>query len=82
MAPRKTKFEIYQLASSKCNETDDVKIVILLYLLGDEAVHIYKTFESARIENKNKQETVSPKFQMDCNPLKNLDYEHTTFSFF
>lgn len=75
----KQKFELYLLASGKCGKTDEVKIAILLNLLGDEAIQIYNTFEFESTEDKKKLETIIAKFEAYCNPLKNLVFEHYKF---
>ncbi|XP_023310292.1 uncharacterized protein K02A2.6-like [Anoplophora glabripennis] len=67
----KQKFELYPLASGKSNKTDEVKIAILLNLLGDEGLHIYNTFEYNEDEDQMKLNIVLKKFHEYCNPVKN-----------
>ncbi|KAJ8970287.1 hypothetical protein NQ317_007601 [Molorchus minor] len=75
----KQKYELYLLASGKSSKGDDVKIAILLNLLGDEGIQIYNTFEYEEGEDKTKLAVVLNKFGQYCNPLKNLVYEHFKF---
>lgn len=56
------KFDLYLLASGKTKKEDDVKIAILLNLLGDEALQIYNTFEYGEGEDCNKLDTILKKF--------------------
>lgn len=74
----KQKFEFYLLASGKNDKKDNVKIAVLLNLLGDEALAIYNTFEYDEIsgENKEKLITILDKFEKYCSPRKNLVFEH------
>lgn len=75
----KQKFHIYLLATGKDTETDDVKIAILLHLMGDEGIEIYNTFEYEEGEDQEELNTVIDKFESYCNPIKNLVYEHFKF---
>lgn len=75
----KQKFELYLLASGKTNKSDEVKIAILLNLIGDGGLHIYNTFEYEETENKNKLEVILEKFDKYCNPMKNIVYERFKF---
>ncbi|KAJ8972329.1 hypothetical protein NQ317_005911 [Molorchus minor] len=75
----KQKYELYLLASGKSSKGDDVKIAMLLNLLGDEGIQIYNTFEYEEGEDKKKLAVVLNKFGQYCNPLKNLVYEHFKF---
>lgn len=73
------KFDLYLLASGKTNKSEEVKVAILLNLLGDEGIQIYNTFEYDEMEDKNKIDVVLGKFDKYCNPIKNLVYEHFKF---
>ena len=75
----KQKFELYLTASGKEKKEDNVKIAILLNLLGDEGIKIYNTFEYGETEDKEKLSVVLAKFNSYCNPTKNLVYEHFKF---
>nr|CAI5842937.1 unnamed protein product [Callosobruchus analis] len=76
----KQKFNLYHLATGKTNKPDDIKIVILLNLLGDEGLHIFNTLEfEEEGDNANSIETVLKKFDEYCNPVKNAVYEHFKF---
>lgn len=75
----KQKFDLYLLASGKSEKPDNVKIAILLNLLGDEGILIYNTFDYAAGEDREMFETIVNKFTAYCNPMKNLVYEHFKF---
>lgn len=75
----KQKFNLYLLASDKSEKKDEVKIAILLNLLGDEGLQIYNTFEYSEEEDHTKLVIVLKKFDDYCNPVKNLVYEHFKF---
>lgn len=61
------------IASGKNSKTDNIKVAILLNLLGDEG------FEYENPEDATKLETVINKFELYCKPLKNIVYEHFKF---
>lgn len=75
----KQKFELFLTASGKNNKDDNVKVAILLNLLGDEGIRIYNTFEYLDNEDKNKIEVVLNKFETYCTPTRNMVYEHFKF---
>lgn len=75
----KQKFNLYLLASGKSEKKDDVKIAVLLSLLGDEGIQIYNTFEYSEGEDNTKLTTILAKFDTYCNPIRNLVYEHFKF---
>nr|CAI5841731.1 unnamed protein product [Callosobruchus analis] len=76
----KQKFNLYLLATGKTNKPDDVKIAILLNLLGDEGLHIFNTLEfDGEGDSANSIETVLKKFDEYCSPVKNAVYEHFKF---
>lgn len=75
----KQKFNLYLRASGKTSKQDDVKIAILLNLLGDEGLHIFNTFEYKDGESENCLKTVLQKFDEHCDPIKSAVYEHFKF---
>ncbi|KAK9730633.1 hypothetical protein QE152_g14380 [Popillia japonica] len=75
----KQKLENFLIASGKANKPDEVKIAVLLNIIGDQGLSIYNTFEYGTEEDRTKYETVLDKFEKHCNPLKNLVYEHYKF---
>nr|CAI5844124.1 unnamed protein product [Callosobruchus analis] len=74
-----TKVQQQLLASGKDNKDDNVKIAILLNLMGENGLIIYNTFDYTEDEERNKLQTVLQKFDAYCNPIKNLVYEHFKF---
>lgn len=73
------KFNLYLLASGKTKKEEDVKIAVLLNLLGNEGLQIYNTFEFSNSESPETLELVLDKFREYCKPVKNLVYEHFKF---
>nr|CAI5842345.1 unnamed protein product [Callosobruchus analis] len=69
------KLNNYLLASGKANKDDNVKIVTLLNLMGENGLIIYNTFDYSEDEDRNKLQTVLQKFDAYCNPIKNLMWE-------
>ncbi|KAJ8913347.1 hypothetical protein NQ315_008737 [Exocentrus adspersus] len=74
----KSSRTIYWLAGKKSKE-DDVKIAILLNLMGDQGLMIYNNLQYGEVEDKTKLKTVLEMFDQYCNPAKNLVYEHYKF---
>ncbi|GBN22426.1 Transposon Ty3-G Gag-Pol polyprotein [Araneus ventricosus] len=70
------KFNNFMLASEKNSKPENVKIAILLNLLGDEGVAIYNTFKSTGGEQL---EEVLKCFEEHCNPHQNVVFERYKF---
>nr|XP_022902184.1 uncharacterized protein K02A2.6-like [Onthophagus taurus] len=62
------------LATGKYKKEDEVKVAILLNIIGEEAVHIYNTFNLSD-EDRKKYEKVMKAFEDYMNPNKNVIYE-------
>ncbi|XP_044757726.1 uncharacterized protein LOC123315889 [Coccinella septempunctata] len=73
----KQKFQMYMLAADKDEASEQVKVAILLNLIGDEGVEIYNTFK-LQIE-KTTLKGVMDNFEKHCQPKKNVVYERYKF---
>ncbi|GFT79133.1 transposon Tf2-9 polyprotein [Trichonephila clavipes] len=70
------ELENYLLATEKDDQTDKIKIAILLNLLGSEGFEIYNTF---KLESKAIFSEVLQKFEEYCLPRQNVVYERYKF---
>ena len=61
----KKKFKIYMEATESSSKSDEAKIAIILYTLGDEAQEIYETFKFTKERNGN-FEAVLEAFEAYC----------------
>jgi len=74
----KQSFEIFLKASSNTNKTDEVKVAILLNIVGEDGVELYNTFNLQETEGNNLAKVLQG-FEEYCIPKKNVVYE--TFKF-
>ena len=65
--------------SGKNFEEVQVKCVILIHLIGEEALEIYNTFRFATGEDPNKIAQLKRKFDDFFNPTKNTVFERYKF---
>ena len=75
----KQNFEIYVKAQDFDRKKSDIKVAILLNIIGDEAVELYNTFDLSDVD-KNKYESVLTAFENYCIPKKNVVVEHFKFN--
>lgn len=75
----KQSFEIFLKASGSATKPDEVKVAILLNIVGEEGVELYNTFNLQDVD-KNNFTKVLQCFEEYCVPKKNIVYE--TFKFF
>lgn len=73
------KFELFLLASGKSSEVDQVKIALLLNLIGDEGLEVFNAFTYAKKDDKEKFDKVVKKFTEHCQPKKNIVFERFKF---
>lgn len=69
----KQAFEIYMRAADKNEKSDDVKVAILLNIMGEEGVEIFNNLKLTEAEKKN-YEKVMQQFELYMNPKKNIIY--------
>jgi len=69
----KQKFNIYLKASENEKKSDEIKVAMLLNCIGDEALHLFNTFELTE-GNKKVYDRVIEAFETYCNPRKNVVY--------
>lgn len=62
------------MANEKKSKPDEVKIAILLNILGADGLKIFNTFKYAEGEDQTKFETMINKFEQYCMPVRNLIY--------
>ncbi|KAK9719024.1 hypothetical protein QE152_g22899 [Popillia japonica] len=55
----KQKLENFLIASGKANRPDEVKIAVLLNIIGDQGLSIYNTFEYGTEEDRTKYEYIT-----------------------
>lgn len=73
--------EIYLRAFQKIDESDAIKIAILLNLIGDEGIDLYNAFmASERKPNALTFEQVLNLYKKHCEPKKNVIYERFKFN--
>jgi hypothetical protein len=72
-------FNIYMLAAGYVDLSSERQVAILLNIIGEEAVEVHGTFT---YENENDQKDIKKvieKFQLYCNPKKNILHERFIF---
>lgn len=74
----KQNFEIYLKASDKSGKEDEIKIAILLNIIGEECVEVYNTFALSDTERRSFQ-SVLKAFEDHCSPKKNIVFERFKF---
>jgi hypothetical protein len=78
----KQRFELYMIASGAVEKPSDVKVAILLHVLGEEAIEKYNTFNLSEEESKNYDKVIKV-FNVYCVPKINETVErHIFFSRF
>ena len=70
--------EIFLQAAGKDQESDAVKIAILLNLAGPDAIELYNTFTLSDADAKKYTKVVKA-FEQYCSPRKNIVFECFTF---
>lgn len=75
----KQQFEFYMVATEKGKKSDEIKCALLLTLMGEAALDVYNTFTFAEDE-VNKLAILTNKFEIYCNPKKNVTYERHKFN--
>ena len=75
----KQNFEIFLKASGSTTKPDEVKVAILLNIVGENGVELYNTFNLQEAD-RNKLDRVLQCFKEYCVPKKSIVYE--TFKFF
>ena len=70
--------EIFFLAVGKDQESDAVKITILLNLAGPDVIELYNTFTLSDADAKKYTKVVKA-FEQYCSPKKNIVFERFTF---
>lgn len=71
-------FEIYMLATGNDKKSPEIKVAILLNIVGEEAVEVFNTFNLTEEQKKN-YDIVVKKFEEFCIPKKNIVYERYLF---
>ncbi|KAK4885733.1 hypothetical protein RN001_002004 [Aquatica leii] len=75
----KQKFNIYLKASKQGDEDEEMKLFVLLNLIGDKGLRIYNTFKFEENESKNDCSIVLKKFDDKFIPMRNPTYERYKF---
>ncbi|XP_029055276.2 uncharacterized protein K02A2.6-like, partial [Osmia bicornis bicornis] len=75
----KQAFEIFINASGKSKTEEEVKVAILLNLIGEEAVELFNTFTLTEQQKKVTQNVIDA-FEAYCMPKKNVVYERYLFN--
>ncbi|XP_072376376.1 uncharacterized protein [Diabrotica undecimpunctata] len=74
----KQSFEIYLMPSGKSGKSDEVKVAILLNLIGEEGIEIYNSLELTEVQ-QGKLADVLEAFESYVTPRKNVVYERYLF---
>ncbi|GLV46504.1 hypothetical protein CBL_20842 [Carabus blaptoides fortunei] len=74
----KQKFNIFLVAAQKSDKTEDVKVALLLNLIGDDALRLFNTFK-LRETDKNSLKAVMNAFEDYCSPRKNVVFNRFKF---
>ncbi|KYN27997.1 hypothetical protein ALC57_02574 [Trachymyrmex cornetzi] len=72
-------FDIFLKVTNNIIKSDEVKIAILLNIVGKDGVELYNKFNLEETEKKNLAKVLQC-FEEHCNPKKNV--VHATFKFF
>ena len=75
----KQKFVNFMLATEKNSKEDQVKIAILLNVIGDEDVSVFNTFKFPEGESIGKYDDVLKKFENHCSPQTNEVFDRFKF---
>lgn len=74
----KQRFELYMIASGASSQKDDVKVAILLHVLGEEALEKFNTFDLNNVD-KAKYASVIAAFENFCVPKSNQTVDRYLF---
>ena len=76
----KERFTRFRMASKLDKEDDEkVQISTLIYCMGKESEHIYKSFTFDPVDNKDKFDPVLKKFDEYFIPKRNIVHERANF---
>lgn len=75
----KQQFLNFLIASERDKKSDEVKIAILLNLVGEEGVGIFNTFKPSENKDIRKFDNVMEMFNDYCMPKKNVVFERFKF---
>lgn len=75
----KKQFEIFMIATGNNTKTDQVKVAILLNVMGEEAVDIYQNLAIEK-EDQDKYDEVIKAFEKYLIPKRNVTYERFVFN--
>jgi hypothetical protein len=75
----KARFSRYRIASKLTSEDGLVQVSSLIYAMGSEAEHIYKTFKFAKTGDDEKYDLVLDKFDGHFVPKRNIIHERAKF---
>ena len=75
----KQQFEIYEIASGWARKDGKVRAMTLLHVVGSEALEVYNTFQWDADDDNKKVDKIMEKFEINCNPRKNLTFERILF---
>lgn len=73
------RFKRFRIATKLHKETEEVQVCTLLYSLGKEAEHVFKTFSFAEEGDENKYEAVLEKLDNYFVPKVNVIHERARF---
>lgn len=74
------QFEIYLIAKGKDAKADKLKVNLLLYYAGPEAIEEYSHFVFTDEEDKHCYQDVCRKFEELCQGARNVIYERLVFN--
>ena len=75
----KERFSRYRIASELTEKSEIIQVSALIYCMGAEAEHIFKSFTFAEDADKNKYDPVLAKFEAYFVPKRNVIYERAKF---
>ena len=72
-------FELYMIASGGSTKEENIKVALLLHVLGEEALEVYNSFDMTEAEKVSYNNTMT-KFQEYCVPQSNTSVESCKFN--
>ncbi|XP_024889360.1 uncharacterized protein LOC112465838 [Temnothorax curvispinosus] len=75
----KQSFDIFLKASGSIRKPDEIKVAILLNIVGEDGIELYNTFNLQEAERNNLAKVLQC-FEEYCVPKKNIVYETFKFS--
>ena len=76
----KQKWRNYEIASGLKNKEGETRVATLLSIIGDDALEVYNGFQWETVGDNIKIDKVLEKFEVYCNPKRNIPFERYIFN--